>query len=127
MEKQGRSLFVGTLAAVLVAASLGLAADAHKTSDRKTFITFAQDVKLQAGGTLPAGTYEMKVPEGTQNPTVSFLSGDKVVATAPANLVSEQNKNSQTEIDSVTDGNYQDVTAIRPQGWKESLHFSTNP
>ena len=127
MEKLGRSLFVGTLAAVLVTASLGLAANAHKNSDRKTFVTFASSVKLQGGATLPAGTYKIEVPEGTQNPTVSFLSGDRVTATAPASLVSEQNKNSQTEVDSVTDGNYQDVTTIRPQGWKESLHFNTNP
>ncbi len=124
MKNQGIRLFVGSLAVILVASGAGFARSG-KFSGRTTDITFASTVKLQSGATLPAGTYRMEVPEGSQTPTVTFLRGDKVVATSPASLVSEANKNPATEIESVAAGNAQHVIEIRPGGWKEALHFST--
>ncbi len=125
MKSQGIRLFVGSLAVILVTTCTGFArgGSAHKASGRTTNITFASNVKLQNGTTLPAGTYRMEVSEGSQTPTVTFLRGSEVAATSPASLVSEASKNPATEIDSVRDGNAQDVIEIRPAGWKEALHF----
>jgi hypothetical protein len=65
----------------------------------------------------------MKVPENSQTPDVKFYKDGKIVATVKAKVVPEQKKNAETEVDSVTEGNAQEVTAIRPSGWEEKLVF----
>ena len=60
--------------------------------------------KFNNGGTLPAGTYRMEVPENSQTPAVTFLQDGKVMATVKAKVVTEQKKNEDTEVDSVARG-----------------------
>jgi hypothetical protein len=95
----------------------------HKSSDRTASVTFATTVKLGNGVTLPAGTYRMEVQENAQSPTVTFSHDSQVVATAPAKIETEASKNPTTEIDLTQDAGSQDLTAIRPGGWKVALHF----
>ncbi len=111
---------VGVLAAILLSACFVLA-----SSDRRTTINFAETAKFQDGAVLPAGTYRMAVPENSQTPTVTFSKYGKVIATANAKVVTEPKKNSRTEIDSVTKGNAQLVTRIRPAGWDQALIFGS--
>ncbi len=127
MRSLRRRLFIGSLATILVTACAGFAraGSTHKSPERKASITFEHVVKLGNGATLPAGTYRMEVPEDSQNPTVSFLRDGKVVAKAPASLKSEGKKNPATEFDSIKEGNAQEITEIRPGGWREALHFSS--
>jgi hypothetical protein len=126
MKILGRSVFIGLGAAKLATASLGLASrDFHKSSDRKVDVTFANPVMFKGGETLPAGTYQVEVPENSTKPDVAFLHNDKVMATVRATVVTQEKKNRVTSIDSVTQGNTQWVTAIRPSGWNESLIFSS--
>ena len=69
MKMQGRRLFVGALATILVTACLGFAAGgSHKSQERKADVTFSTMTKFNNGTTLPAGTYRMEVPENSQTP-----------------------------------------------------------
>jgi hypothetical protein len=127
MKMHGKVLLAGSLATLLVTAGGAFAhgGSTHKSSERATNITFAATVKFQNGTTLPAGTYLMEVPGNTQTPTVTFSQDSKVVASAPVSVVSEPSKNPSTEVDTTQAGDAQNVTFIRPGGWKEALQFSS--
>ena len=56
----------------------------------------------------------MKVPPNSQTPDVTFSKDGKVMATVRATVVTEGQKKSSTEIDSVAEGNAQVVKEIRP-------------
>jgi hypothetical protein len=99
----------------------------HKSSaSRATDITFENNMKFSDGVSLPAGTYRVSVPNNAQAASITFSQDGKVVATEKAKVVDEQKKNDTTEIDSTTQGNAQELTAIRPSGWQEEIVFG-NP
>lgn len=123
MQLLGRKSFVGLVAAILATTCLGFASWGHKSSVRGTDVTFANTMKFKNGETLPAGTYYMKVGEDSPTPDVTFYQDGKALATVKAKMVTEQKKNAATEVDSTTQGNAQEVTAIRPGGWAEELLF----
>jgi len=121
-----RKSFVGFVAALLATTCLGFAAGgSHKSSERGTNVDFSSKVKFNNGATLLAGTYRIEVSENSQTPAVTFSQSGKVVATIEAKVVTAQKKNEDTEIDSVTQGDDQVVTAIRPAGWDEELIFGS--
>jgi hypothetical protein len=126
MRNQGRILFVGSLATILVAACFGFAAGgSHKSQERKVEVTFSTMTKFNNGTTLPAGTYRMEIPENSQTPAVTFSQNGKVVATVEAKVVTEQRKNDATEVDTVSQGDAQLVRSIRPGGWTEEIDFGS--
>ena len=88
-------------------------------------MTFSNTAKFNDGNTLSAGTYRMEVSENSQTPAVTFSQDGKIMATTQAKVVTEQKKNDETEIDSVTQGGTNVVTAIRPAGWEEELTFGS--
>lgn len=123
---QLRKSFVGFGVAILATTCLGFAAGgSHTSKERATSVTFSNTAKFNNGTTLPAGTYRMEVSENSQTPAVTFLKDGKVMATTEAKVVTEQKKNDETEIDSVTQGDTNVVTAIRPAGWDEELTFGS--
>lgn len=96
----------------------------HKSSaSRATEVTFAKTMKFNNGITLPAGTYRLSIPKDVKSAEVTFTRDGKVVATEKAKVVDEQKKNETTEVDSVTQGDAEKLTAIRPDGWQEELVF----
>ena len=116
---------LGVLGAVVIAACTGFGSwGFHKSSDRDITVTFANSMRFKSGDTLSAGTYRMQVPENSQTPNVTFSKDGKVIATEAAKLVTEQTKNDDTEVDSITQGNVQLVTSIHPAGWTQALVFS---
>jgi len=120
-----RKTFAGLVAAVLATVGCGFAAGhSHRTSERSTDVTFASTAKFKNGDTLPAGTYYMKVAENSPTPEVAFYKDGKVMATVKAKVTTEQTKNADTEINSFTQGDAQEVTSIRPGGWREELIFA---
>jgi hypothetical protein len=124
MEVLGRKPLIGLMAAILFTTCWGFASwGSHKSSERATNVTFANMMKFQNGETLPAGTYQMEVPQNSQTPTVTFLRNGKVVASSNAKVQSQEKKNPQTEVDSVMSGKAQLITEIRPGGWDEVLKF----
>lgn len=126
MKMQGGRLFLGLAAAILAATCLGFPSwSFHKSSDRETNVTFVNMTKFKNGETLAAGTYQMEVPKDSPTPEVTFYKDGKPVATINAKIVTQQAKNADTEIDSVTQGDTQLVTAIRPGGWDEAVIFSS--
>lgn len=126
MQLRARRLFVTFGVAVLSVTCLGFGAgSAHRLSQRATDVTFTNTTKFQNGATLSAGTYRMEVPESTQSPQVTFYKDGKAMATVDAKVVDQQKKNDNTEIESVTKGDVQELTAIRPSGWHERLVFAT--
>lgn len=126
MQLLGRKSFAGLATAILATTCFGFAAGrSHKASEHSTDVTFARTAKFKNGDTLPAGTYYMKVPENSQTPDVTFYKDGKVVATVKAKVVPEQRKNEDTVVDSVTQGNAEEVTAIRPSGWEEEILFGS--
>jgi hypothetical protein len=126
MKYLWRKPFVGLLIAFFVGTCSGYAHfwGIHKSNTRITNVTFANEVRFNNGSTLPAGTYKMEVPDGSQSPMVSFSKEGKVMATSKAKLVNENKKNPYTEVDSTTRGQVQVVNAIRPGGWDEVLRFN---
>jgi hypothetical protein len=126
MKMLGSKSFAGLVAAILATTCVGFASwGHHKSSERGTDVTFANTVKFSDGNTLPAGTYRMEVPDNSQTPKVTFSQNGTVKVTEAAKVVPQQTKNSDTEIDSVTQGNAQAVTAIHPAGWEEKLIFES--
>jgi hypothetical protein len=126
MQLLSRRTFTGLVAAICATACLGFGSWAHrKSSEHGVEVTFANTMKFSDGNTLAAGTYRMEVPEKSQTPSVTFLQDGKVKATEQATVVTQQTKNSDTEVDSVTQGNEQAVTSIRPAGWEEKLVFGS--
>ena len=124
MQKLGRKSFLGSAAAILAVACLGIASwGSHKSSERETNVNFINMTKFANGDTLKAGTYQMEVPKNTQTPEVTFYKNGKAVATVHAKVVTQPKKNENTEVDSVTQGKTDLVTAIRPAGWEEELIF----
>lgn len=127
MERLSRKSFAGLVAAILATVCLGFAAGGfHKSSERVSDVTFIHMAKFKNGTTLPAGTYLVDVPKDSQTPDVKFYKDGKAVATIKANLVTQEKKNEGTEIDSVSQGNAELVTAIRPAGWNETLIFGSD-
>jgi hypothetical protein len=126
MEKLTKKSFAGLATAILTMACCGFASwGFHKSSDHATQVTFTSMAKFNNGDTIPAGTYRMEVAENSQSPKVTFSKDGKVIATEGAKLVGEQKKNDDTEIDSVTRGDTQLVTTIRPAGWNQELVFGS--
>jgi hypothetical protein len=124
MQMLDRKPFAGLVAGILTATCLGFAAGgSHRGSERGTDVTFNSRTLFSNGDILPAGTYRMEVPENSQTPDVTFFKDGKVVATIKATVVTQGKKNSNTEIDSVEEGDAQVVKAIRPAGWNETLSF----
>ena len=123
---QLRRSFAGLAVAVLATTCVGFAAgDHHKSKERGVDVTFSTTAKFNNGNTLPPGTYRMEVADNSQTPAVTFLQQGKVVATTQAKVVTEQKKNDGTEVDSVTQGDTEVVTSIRPAGWDEELTFGS--
>ncbi len=125
MYSLGRKSVVCLAAAILGTTCLAFGSNGHKRSDRSTEITFSSTTKFNNGDTLPAGTYDMRVPKDTTSPNVTFYQDGKAVATVKGQVVNEQKKNDTTEVDSTTDGTAQKVTAIRPNGWQEEIDFGS--
>jgi len=140
MKMQGRRLFVELTVAIFVTACLGFAtSETHKPSRRETTVTFATTTMFKNGTTLPAGNYRMEVSQSSTTSEVKFykehnsrvdsqyvpedLGGGKFMASVPAEVVAQSKKNAATKIESVTRGNAQLVTTIRPVGWDEEIVF----
>ena len=121
MENLGRKPFIGLLLALLVGTCLGYA---RKSSSRSTNVTFTTQAKFKNGTTLPAGTYKMEVPEGSETPVVLFSKDGRVMATTKAKLINEEKKNPYTEVRSTIQGHSQMVNEIDPSGWNEVLRFT---
>jgi hypothetical protein len=121
-----RKSFAGFVAAFLATTCLGFAAGGpHKSPKRATAVTFPQTMKFNDGNTLPAGSYRMEVSEDSQTPSVSFSQDGKVLETLQAKEAPQEGKNSETEIDSVAEGNAQLLTVIHMAGWDKELIFGT--
>jgi tetraacyldisaccharide-1-P 4'-kinase len=125
MQVQSKRSIAGLVAAILAVTCLGFAAGtSHKSAERRTDVTFINMMKFANGDTLPAGTYRMEVPENSHTPNVMFYKDGKVMATTKAKVVTQQEKNQETKVESVTRANAQLLTSISPAGWNESLVFT---
>jgi ABC-type glycerol-3-phosphate transport system substrate-binding protein len=125
MHTLWKKSLAGLVVAMVAATCLGFAAgSSHKSRERGTDVTFIGLTKFANGNTLSAGTYRMEVPEHSQTPEVTFSKDGKVISTVRAKVVAQKAKNTDMEIESVTQGKAQMVTAIRPAGWNESLFFT---
>lgn len=117
---------VGLVVALMMTTGLSFAHfwSGHKSSVKSANITLASRMTLDNGTVLNAGSYHIEVPQNSKAPEVSFYRNGQVVAKVPAKVVAENQKNTQTEIDSNTRGNKDVITEIRPNGWSEKLVFT---
>ena len=115
----------GLAVAVLMTASLSFARfwGGHESSVKSTRITIASNMTLANGKVLKAGTYLVEVPIDAKAPEVKFDRAGKTVAEAQAKVVTENQKNPYTEVESSKQGNDNVMTAIAPGGWSEKLVF----
>ena len=142
MQTLGSKSFAGFVVAILATTCLGFAAGgSHGSRERGKNVRFTEMMKLGNGDTLPAGTYWMEVPENSQTPNVTFYKEQdpliededmasqrwigKAMATVKATVVPQQKRNENTEVEGVTQGNAELLTAIRPGGWEEKLVFGS--
>lgn len=107
------------LAAVLVLAG-NLNLGFGRSSTKSYQVTLGKAAKLN-GVVLEPGDYTIKIPENAQPPKVEFYKGDKLVATAQAQVQSQPQKNDATEIEMVLDENTYVVTSIAPRGSSEKF------
>lgn len=75
---------------------------------------------------LKPGNYRIDVVNNSKSPAVKFFNQDgKLMGQAPVKLVSEAQKNNQTQVDyQKVASNDRAITEINPGGWRESLLFS---
>ena len=104
------------LSLALLLATSAFAGDAHKGS-----VQFFNDVQLN-GKQLPAGEYQVKWEGTGNNVELSILRNNKVLATAPAQLVDLSQKPSSNAalINNNTDGT-RSISQIRFAGKKQAL------
>lgn len=140
MRTQGGRLSVYLGVAILATTCSGFALwGSNKSPERKTNVTFASATMLKNGATLPAGNYRIEVTQAASVTEVKFykegtdfagsvntpdaLGSGKLMATLKARVVSQAEKNAETEVETITRGNAQLLSTIRPGGWKEELVF----
>ena len=109
-----KTLYVGLLAILMTIPVLAFA----KTD--KANINFDSPTVV-AGKKLAAGSYEVKWNGNGPSVQVNFLKNNKVVATAPAQLI-EKNNPYNNAIEAQTEGKTQVLTAIDRS--HETLKFS---
>lgn len=104
------------LSLALLLATSAFAGDAHKGS-----VQFFNDVQLN-GKQLPAGEYQVKWEGTGSNVELSILRNNKVLATAPAQLVDLNQKPSANAalINNNADGT-RSISQIRFAGKKQAL------
>ena len=75
---------------------------------------------------LEPGSYRINVTKNAAMSEVRFYNRNgRLVGQAPAKVVGNSQKNSQTEVDySKMASNQQVLTEISPKGWRENLIFS---
>lgn len=75
---------------------------------------------------LKPGNYKIDVINNKKLPAVKFYNNSgKLVGQAPAKVVNESSKNSNTQVDySTLASNTHAITEISLRGWKEDLYFS---
>lgn len=78
--------------------------------------------------TLLPGKYKVSVDNPSSTPQMSFYQDGKLVGTAPVKLVTEANKNSQTEVfySAPKDG-VRHISQIDISGWRDRLMFNKAP
>ena len=81
-------------------------------------------MKLPNGEVLQPGTYKLEVPENSQSAEAAIYQDDKLIANSPVKLVSEQQKNPDTEVESTHQGDVDVINEILPQGWTTKVVFA---
>jgi hypothetical protein len=107
--------------AVLIAAGCSFA---RRTDMKTETITLGSGVTVaNSTTTIPAGTYQVKIPENSQNPTVQFYRDGKMIAQATGKLQAEANKSPYSGVTTNQKGTQQVLTGVLVQGWNQEVVF----
>lgn len=82
--------------------------------------------RIANGPELKAGTYKVELAQNASASEVMFYQDGKLMAKAPAKLVSENKKIGQTEIQYNTAGDQHYITEIDLHGWRQELKFPSH-
>jgi hypothetical protein len=118
MPSKIRTTLISALSVVFLFA--GMAFARTKQIDVVYSATVGKTLKLKPGN------YRIDVVNNAKSSAVKFYNNDgKLVGQAPVKVVSESQKNGQTQIqyDTVASNDHT-ITEISPSGWKENLYFS---
>jgi hypothetical protein len=117
---------LGVAASVVLVACLGFAGSwgMHKSSAKSTNFIIASAMKLPNGEVIQPGTYKLEVPENSQSAEATIYQDGKLIAKSPVNMVAEQQKNPDTEVESTHQGDVDVINEIRPQGWTTKVVFA---
>jgi hypothetical protein len=119
-----RTVLVAVTASLLTAGT-ALARSAEKSSRPKSGqIDVIYPSKIAAGPELQPGTYTVELGEHASSPEIMFYQNGKLVGQAPAQLVDNGKKTSETEVDYDTAGNERVITEIRLRGWTQKVVFN---
>ncbi len=110
---------LGAVAASLLFCGMTFAAQSHS-------INLLYPAQIGNHLKLKPGNYNLRVSRSPK-PEAAFYQHGKLVGQAPVKLVSEAQKNSQTQIDySSPSGNFRRITQIQFSGWRDKLVFKSS-
>ncbi|HXJ96568.1 MAG TPA: hypothetical protein VMT20_27330 [Terriglobia bacterium] len=115
MKHNYGSALLGAGIIALFAGSLGLAKTTAKT------IQILYPAQISDGTVLKPGTYRVALNTASQNPTLDFSQNGRQVAQTPVKLVSEQAKNTQTQVLYNTGGKTDVITEIDFNGSNQRM------
>lgn len=116
-------LLTPVLASVLALVSVAGLASAKQRTGKVATVDISQSAQVLNGPTLQPGTYQVKLLSESGTPQVAFYQGGKLVAQAPATLVDQGSKSTETAAHfNNADGNHV-LTQIDVNGWTKSIQF----
>lgn len=118
------SVFRSVLASVFaLALGVSVASAKDRSAVKAAKVDIDQSAQVLNGPTLQPGTYEVKLLGESGAPQVGFYQNNKLVGQAPASLVDEGHKSTQTAAYfNNANGNHV-LTQIDVDGWTKSIQF----
>jgi len=117
-----KSLLTSVLTSVFALVFVAGVASA-KQREKVATVDIAQSAQVLNGPTLQPGTYQVKLLGESGNSQVAFYQGGKLVAQAPATLVDQGTKSTETAAHfNDANGNHV-LTQIDVDGWTKSIQF----
>lgn len=121
-----KSLLTSVLASVFALVFVAGAASAKRrdrSADKAATVEINQSTQVLNGPTLEPGTYEVKLLGDSSTPQVGFYRNRDLVGQAPATLVQQGSKSSETAAHFNNANGSHVLTEIDVNGWTKSIQF----
>lgn len=117
---------VASLFALVFVAGVASARPRNRRVQKTATVNIDQSAKVLNGPMLQPGTYKVKVLGESGTPQVDFYRGNKLVGQAPAKLVNDGSKSSETAAHFNNANGSHVLTEIDVNGWTKSIQFGSS-